>query len=75
MPRYRPERYTDQEEMQTSNDERQTRKIHRPGTDVDTTKSATSNTRANTTHKTSTEQSRPHQRGSTGDGATRHAAQ
>ena len=53
----------------------QTRKIHRPGTDVDATKSATSNTRANTTHRTSTEQSRPHQRGSTGDGATRHAAQ
>ena len=75
MTRYRPERYTDQEEMQTSNDERQTRKIHRPGTDVDTTKSATSNTRANTAHRTSTEQGRPHQRGSTGDGATRHAAQ
>ena len=34
MTRYRPERYTDQEEMQTSNDEIQTRKIHRPGTDV-----------------------------------------
>ena len=40
MTRYRPERYTDQEEMQTSNDERQTRKIHRSGTDVDATKSA-----------------------------------
>ena len=32
---YRPERYTDQEEMWTSNDEIQTRKIYRPGRDED----------------------------------------
>ena len=76
MTRYRSERYTDQEEMETSNEEIQTREIHRPGTNVDATKSATSDTRAKATHRTSTEQSRQHQRGSTrGDGATRHAAQ
>ena len=33
MTRYRPERYTDQEEMQTSNDEIQTGEIYRPGRD------------------------------------------
>ena len=35
MTRYRSERYTDQEEMETSNDEIQISKIYRPGGDED----------------------------------------